>query len=163
MKNFFIEPHAEEQVIEPIIPEVVPVAHNMTEMAAVIPALKGNYATPASLDTVSEFPSMTTVFILVTFLLTVFQAYKYFKRMHNSKAINDNPFQNSMRSNGRQPLVSNNDAQAAATPSAGVPGLHQLQLQENFEFDSSEVGSFSVLGNFEEYTGPQLDDYQANS
>jgi len=48
---------------------------------------------------------------------------------------------------------------AISSQSAAVAGPHQHRLQDTFEFDSSEIGSFSYLGNFEEYTGPCLVDY----
>ena len=61
------------------------------------------------LDTAESvlFPSLTTALILFTFLLTIYQLYRYMKRMLGTKggAVDYESFQSSASLYKRQPLV----------------------------------------------------------
>ena len=69
-------------------------------------------------------------------------------------------FRNSAGDLGRRtPLVSRSSLNSNQVENDGYIGA-QAQQQETFEFDSSEVGAAAMYGNFEEYTGPSLNEFQ---
>ena len=100
------------------------------------------------------FPSLTTTLILFTFLLTVYQLYRYVKRMIGAKggAVDYESFQSSASLYQRESLVNH----TPAMPSQEDGFVGAATAQESFEFDSSEVGNFTPMENFEEYSGPAL-------
>jgi len=93
---------------------------------------------------------MTTFIILVTFLLTVYQGYRYVKNLMNAKGDFED-FQSHSQLQQRTPLVGRNAQAGGISQNDGYLGHHQ---PDTFEFDSSEVGSFPIYGDFEEYSGP---------
>ena len=101
------------------------------------------------------FPGMTTLIIVVTFLLTIYQLYRYVIGLMNAKG--DFADYQSQSVVDRTPLVApQGRSRAPSISSDGYVGA----AAETFDFDTSEVGAFAMYENFEEYSGPQLSSHR---
>ena len=98
---------------------------------------------------------ISTFVIFIAIVATVYQLYKYVKRMYNFKGTDTESFQNSNSLFSKNNKPANEAAKPSTiTNSAEINPI--IAMNETFDFDNSEVGSFSTFGNYEEYTGPSL-------
>ena len=100
--------------------------------------------------------------------MTLYQLYKFAKRMMNSKGGDYGGFQNSNIADG-SPLMSSSDKRLP-NASFGANSDEYMeaqrltsQAQDTFNFDTSEIGSLAVYGDFDEYSGPSINQFSADN
>ena len=109
---------------------------------------------------VSSLPGLTTILILVTFILVLFRGYNYVKNILNSKA-NLEEFSNSARDFvDRAPFVRGESDQASHRQRTNRVDDEYIQSSEvpaeTFDFDASEVGASCMHDNYEDYSGSDI-------